>query len=116
MSLDRAMHAVPEDRPSPRHDNLALRWDAPTGDGRILAHGSEALNLYQSDLADGFGGIDGASMTLGRLVEGGGFVPLIRRAIALPEDDPVGDAEADPVSDVTHATQDRSGAGDGAGI
>lgn len=67
----------------PRHDTLALRWESATGEGRILAKGTEALTLYQSDMVEGFRGVTGGFMALGRIQADGSFRPMIRQAIPL---------------------------------
>lgn len=67
----------------PRHDDLVLRWESVTGEGRILAKGAEALTLYRSDMVDGFRGVTGGFMALGRIGEDGSFRPMIRQAIPL---------------------------------
>ena len=81
MSGNRLSSDRTDPRSGPRQDNLALRWESATGEARILAKGAEALALYQSDMVEGFRGVTGGFMALGRIQDDGSFRTLIRQAI-----------------------------------
>ncbi len=83
MADDRLLSDRDEFKAGIRHDNLALRWESVTGEGRILAKGTEAVTLYQSDMVEGFRSLSGGYMVLGRVQNDVSFRPMIRQAIPL---------------------------------
>lgn len=83
MSVDHLLSDRTDLKAGYRHNNLALRWESVTGEGRILAKGTEAVTLYQSDMVEGFRSLTGGFIALGRVQDDGSFRPMIRQAIPL---------------------------------